>query len=440
MELTKRVARGSRRPYIFACFALILSFDSVAYSAPLSEGVAAPSDTSRLALSIEAAISAAEDANIDVLTARLAVKSARADLRSADTAPNPVFSVNALQVRPSQIGNLPYRNLADTIVRVDMPLERGGKRRARTGAARASIDAAQDDLDDARRQMRAAVTDAYFDLKAAETRLTLLRSIADSYAAGQTLAERQQKAGAISNGDLARQKVETLRAAADAGQASTDLREAQLALAGLTGKEADAVSLATSSDWPAPDAGNPEPADSLTDRRPDVKAAQARIQAAQRDLDGAHALKHQDVTVGVQYERAGGDVGVGNSVGVGVSIPLPVRKAYSGEVDAASVALAQAEAQARKIRAAANAEIVVARQAVVEASARRQLFDDSQLPAARKAAGVAEFSYARGAMALLDLLDARRSLQAIELGAIAAHADEARAIARLRAAETTGEN
>jgi cobalt-zinc-cadmium efflux system outer membrane protein len=391
-------------------------------------------------ISIEAVIASAESANIDVLTARLAIKSAQASLRSADTAPNPVFSVNSLQVRPSRVGNLPYGQLVDTIVRVDMPLERGGKRRARTGSARASVSAAEDDLIDVQRQMRESVVGAYFDLKAAENRLLLLRSIADNYGKSQDIARKQQKAGSISNGDLARQQVESLRAAAEADQAGTDRREAQLALAVLIGREAEAITLATSSDWPVPNNANPEPADILAERRPDVRAAQTRVVAARRDLDGAHALRYPDVTVGVQYEKADGDVGVGDSVGLGVSVPIPVRNRYRGEVDSASVALTQAEAQATKIQAVAMAEIIVARRAAADAMARRIAFDDGQLPAARKAASVAEFAYARGALALLDLLDARRSLQAVELGAIDAHADEARAIARLRSAETTGEN
>ncbi len=117
-----------------------------------------------------------------------------------------------------------------------------------------------------------------------------------------------------------------------------------------------------------------------------------------------------------------------------------MRNLYHGEVDAAGVALVQAEAQARKAAAVATADIVIARRGLVEATERRKLFDESQLPAARKAASVAEFAYSHGAMTLLELLDARRSLQAVELGAIGAHSDEAHAIARLRAVETTGDN
>jgi cobalt-zinc-cadmium efflux system outer membrane protein len=53
---------------------------------------------------------------------------------------------------------------------------------------------------------------------------------------------------------------------------------------------------------------------------------------------------------------------------------------------------------------------------------------------------VAEFAYTNGATSLLELLDARRSLRAVELGAVDARADEAHAIAQLQAAETTGES
>ena len=394
----------------------------------------------RQAISFEAALTAAESTNIDVITARLGVASANANLRIADTAPNPVLSVNTLQIRPSQIGVLPYQKLVDTVVRIDLPLERGGKRRARIRAALASIEAAKGDYGTARREMRSAVTGAYFDLKAAEIRLTTLRAIADSYSISQGVAGKQQRAGAISVGNLARQKVEALRAEGDAQQAIADWHDAQLAFATLIGRDADALSLVTSGDWPIADAISIEPADSIALKRPDVQAAQARVEAARRNLDGAHALRHPDITVGAQYEDAGGDVGVGRSVGVGLSIPLPVRNRYNGEVDAAGVSVTQAEALARKAAMTATGEILVARRGLTDAVERRALLEDMQLPAARKAASVAEFAYKNGASSLLDLLDARRSLRAVELDAIDARANEARAIARLRAAETTGVN
>lgn len=392
-------------------------------------------------LSLDAALASADQDNIDLLRARLALKTAQANLRTADTAPNPDINLSAVQIRPSLIGKRPFNEVSDTIVGFDLPLERGGKRRARTGQARALIDAAQGDLASARRDMLEAVYDAYFDLKAAEQRAIILRAIASSYSDSQKLAGTQQRAGALSRGDLSRQAVEASRARTDAEQAIIDRSNAQLALAILIGRDGEATTIATTGDWQdAPVGGAEEPADLLALRRPDVMAAQARIEAARRNLDGAHAMRYSDVTVSMQYEHAAGDIGVGSSVGVGLSVPLPIRNRYSGVIDAASTALVQAEAEARKATAIATAEIVIARQTLTRAADRRREIETSQLPSARKAASVSEFAYANGATSLLELLDARRSLRAVELGAIDARADEAHAIAQLKAAETTGDD
>ncbi len=389
-------------------------------------------------LTLPAAIDAAEAENIDVVTARLAIRTAQANLRAADTAPNPVLGINGAQIRPDMIGRTPARQLADTVVRVDVPLERGGKRRARVAAARANVTAAEDDLGDTRRQMREAVTNAFYTLKAAEERLAALRTIAASYTEGQRVAGLQRQQGALSEGDFVRQKVEALRADTDARQAILDRQDAQLQLAILIGREPLATTLATAGAWPMPVTGPQIDAATLAARRPDVLAATARIEAARRNLDGAHALRHPDITVGAQYESAPGSLGVGDTVGVGISIPLPVRNRYRGEVDAASTAVVQAEADARKALAVATAEITAARRTVAESTRRLQLIEGTQLPAATRAADVAEFAYKHGATTLLDLLDARRSLQAVQLGAIDARSAEAAALAKLRSVETTG--
>lgn len=436
MPLPTVVAPAPRLASMAACLLCTLFLHPLPASAtasPQAEAAAAP-------ISLTGALSLAENENIDVIRARLALKTAQANLRIAAAAPNPIFSVNAVQIRPSQVGVLPYGQLVDTVARIDLPLERGGKRRARTATANALIDAAQDDLVSARRDMREAVYDAYFDLKAAENRVGILQAIASGYADSLAIATKQQRAGALSNGDLARQNVEAARARTDAAQSITQWRAAQLALGTLIGREVQSDMLATADDWPTPDSSNGQDADMIATHRPDVLAAQARTEAARRNLDGAHALRHPDVTVGVQYERAGGDLGVGDSVGVGVSVPLPVRNRYLGEGEAAATALVQAEAEERKALSVATADIMIARRTLQESSDRRREFDETQLPAARQAAEVAEFAYKHGATSLIELLDARRSLRAVELGAIDARSDEANAIARLRAAETTGDD
>lgn len=389
-------------------------------------------------ISLETAIDDALDANLEVVSARNAVRSAAAGVRTADTFLNPVFSIGSTAIRPGRFGDQGFSRTGDDVIRIDQPIERGGKRRARVAAARDALAAAGGDVADTKRQVRATVTGAWFDLMAQEQRLNLYSKIADSYRDGMVLADRRLAAGAISAGDLARQRVEMLRAQSDQSRAMSDRREAQLALAVLIGREADAAALETVGSWrAAPAVSTLSDPEAVADSRADVRAADLRVSEARHALDGARALRHPDITVGAQYEYDAN--GTGSSVGLGVAIPLQIGNRYGGVIDAAGVDLGQAEANAAKVRAVAIAEIRTARQAATDASARRARYDDDLLPSARKAAGTAEFAYARGGLALLDLLDARRILQAVELGAIDAHADEAKALARRAAAETPEE-
>ncbi|WP_197042313.1 TolC family protein, partial [Sandarakinorhabdus oryzae] len=181
------------------------------------------------------------------------------------------------------------------------------------------------------------------------------------------------------------------------------------------------------------------PADELAQQRPDVAAAQARLEQARHLLAGARALRTPDISVGVQFENQPLPIGVGSSVGFGLSVPLQIGTRYSGEIGVANAALGDAEATAQKALAQATAEIAAARSQLASASQRRQQLESELAPAARTAASTAEFAWRRGALALTDLLDARRALAAAELGLIDARRDEAVASARLIAAEARGD-
>ena len=62
------------------------------------------------------------------------------------------------------------------------------------------------------------------------------------------------------------------------------------------------------------------------------------------------------------------------------------------------------------------------------AAQRMARYDGSLLAAAQRTADAAEFAFSRGATTVLELLDARRTLRAVQLEALAARADHARAL------------
>ena len=83
--------------------------------------------------------------------------------------------------------------------------------------------------------------------------------------------------------------------------------------------------------------------------------------------------------------------------------------------------------------ALAKAEIARARADVAAARERRARIERDLLPQANRSAEAAEFAFRNGAIGALDLLDARRTLRAIQIEASAARAEHARALAALRA-------
>jgi len=88
------------------------------------------------------------------------------------------------------------------------------------------------------------------------------------------------------------------------------------------------------------------------------------------------------------------------------------------------------------VRAVAAAEIRKASSDLASSGERVQRLRSVLLAAAEKAAQGAEFAYSRGAIGVMDVLDARRQLIATRLEAVSVQADYARALAAWRAAST----
>jgi cobalt-zinc-cadmium efflux system outer membrane protein len=66
-------------------------------------------------------------------------------------------------------------------------------------------------------------------------------------------------------------------------------------------------------------------------------------------------------------------------------------------------------------------------------------FEESILPAARKSADAAEFAFSHGALAIMDVLDVRRTYRLTQLDAVSARADYAKAAANMPAAPMPGD-
>ena len=388
--------------------------------------------TLTLAQALDAALT-----NNDMAVARATAAAAQADVVAADRAPFPnlsaKFSSIDLQNGVGE-GNLITEKRIDKGVGIDWTWERGNKRVLRTRVAERAASAAQGDLEETQALQLLAATNAYFDLAAAQERVLQVEAMAGGTAQLASAAARRVSAGDLARQDALRLEIEAERAKGDVLTVALERRRAALALAMVLNLDPHDQSLVVVPKWPVPDTGakdalaNQSANDSvlraLVDARADVRAAEDRVAAAQAAIESASAQKKADITWGVSYDHFPGT----STAMVELRMQMPLQFGYKFEGETAR-ALAQrevAEGTLDKTRRAAGLELQGLRAQLLSAVQRSQSFEQDILPRARQVAAQAELAYTKGALALNDLLDARRTLRATGLEALAARADYAK--------------
>jgi cobalt-zinc-cadmium efflux system outer membrane protein len=234
----------------------------------------------------------------------------------------------------------------------------------------------------------------------------------------------------VAAGDLAvqdglRTDIEAQRALSDLQQAELDRQRAALALWQSSGLNVNPQQLAAQADWPQAFTANTPDWARVVEARADVRAASARVLAAQAALDNAKALKTNDITWGATYDHY---PGTSNAL-LALRMQMPLQWGYSfeGEIARATAQLAQAQDALEKTRRIATSELQRLQQETLNTSERLQVYANNILPQAQRVANGAELAYSKGALSLTDLLDARRTLRATLLEALSARTDFAKA-------------
>lgn len=386
-----------------------------------------PSPGATLRVSLEQVLQAARD-NPDVGLARRALDAAAADRVAADRLPTPVLSTKASAIDLEHgigPGNVLRDKRIDKGLGLDWTIERGDKRASRTRAAERGVDTARFDLAEAGLQQQQQAAAAFYGLLAAQDRLQQMEALEQAATELASATQRRLQAGDLSQQEALRTDIEARRAQAELRSARSDLVRAQWALGQITGlgRALEAVA-----DWPQPSPVLGEAPD--VSLRPDVRAARERVRAAQAAFDAAQALRRNDVTVGASIDHIPGT----SRRQLELRLQMPLAGVlgtydYQGEIGRARAALDQAQDQLEKTRRAAQVDADRLLEDLRLAAARGADFHTVIVPRARQVAQMSELAYARGALPLADLIEARRTLRAVLLDDIAARADHARALA-----------
>ena len=364
---------------------------------------------------------------------------ARSDVLSADRAPLPTFSAKAAAADASNpsVGTQALsssQRRVDKSWGLDWTFERGGKRAHRTEAAKLSSQAAQADFAETQIQQQLLAKDLFFDLLTAQEKTRHLKAIAVTAETTASAAKLRAKAGDLSPQDMMRVEIESERAMSDFKKSQLDEKRASFALAQSLGlAQSPGQSLNLAADWPLADTQALEQSKSLEmwlNIRPDVQAFQFRAQAAQALLENARALAKIDPTIGLSVDTNPGTHK--RLTELRVQFPLQISSTYDGEIGRATAQYFQAQTQYEQAKLNAEAEWLSMREAYAAAMVRQKIYSQEILPRAQKVATQAELAYTKGAIPLVDLLDARRTLKASLIEALEVQADHAKAYTALQ--------
>ena len=145
--------------------------------------------------------------------------------------------------------------------------------------------------------------------------------------------------------------------------------------------------------------------------RPDLRAAVLGVTAANSQYALAKANGKQDPTVSANYSHVNGL----NAATWSFSIPLAIFDRNQGNIAQTRVAIRQAEEQQKGTGGQVLTDVKDAYEGLQEGAKIAQLFRNSYLDVAQKSRDISEYAYRRGAIALLDFLDAERSYRATQL-------------------------
>jgi len=413
----------------------VLSFALVLY--------VVPSSVSAQSLTIAQAVDEAVQHNLSLLAARTSLTIADAQMISARLRPNPVASVSAdhLDLLGTGFDEVNNGGPPEVAVRVDVPLERGGKRDARIAAAAAARSEAEAQFADAVRSLRQDVTLACIDVMAAQALRALMADTLRTYEDLARVNKARVTAGSIPGYEATRSEVAMLQFRATVVRAELDATAAAARLRVLLGRPPGSpVEIADTLGGAGTDrvADDPAAVESIAlQSRPDLQALQLAQARSVADLRLQEALGRVDYTVGAEYRRQQGLSGRSNSLGFFFSTPLALLNRNQGEIARAS---AEGD-QASQLIAARRAQVVAdVRSAHHEYVVTRELVSGIErdlLAPAGRARDISFYTYKAGGGTLLELLDSQRAFNETMQTYVDAQANLRRTIARLNAAAGT---
>jgi outer membrane protein, heavy metal efflux system len=398
--------RGGRKIKLAAGAAAIwLSASGGAFSQGLPPGPAvgerAPQSAAAAAaepLSLAKAIELALEGNPEVAAAKRQWEATEGQVLQGRSRPNPELAYSLEDTR-SKTRTQSWQ--------LNLPVELGGKRAARTKAAEKTREQAQAQLAELQATVRANVAAAYFDVLTAQERLVLARDSAALAKSSTDTVSKRVAAGKVSPVEESKARVAEAGVRVELAQAASEQRNALSRLFALLGRIDAPYTVLEGK------AENLPSVPSLVDLQPLIASSPgvvlARIEVDRRKAltDLEQSKRVPDVTVSVGMQRS--NETQRNVLLFGVSLPLPVFDRNQGNLlEALKLEdKARDELQAATVRL--HSEVAQARERLSTITAEVQSLQQEVLPGAKSAYDAATIGFENGKFNFLEVLDAQRT-------------------------------
>ena len=377
-------------------------------------------------ITMDEAIQLALQHNHNLLAARTTIDQSKAQEVTADMRPNPVFFTDweylpigsPSNQNPNLYAGQSTTDYLHNNTEADMGLgyliERGKKRQARLQAAKDQTAVTTSLVSDNERQLTFAVANLFVNVELAESTLELAELDLQSFQKTVAISKVTYDAGGISEDDYLKMEIQLLQFQQDESQARLARVQALSDLRNQLGYESVPFEydVAASFEYQPIRASLEDLQLKALQLRPDYRAAQQSVSAADSGYLLALADGKQDVTVQGNYSHVNGI----NAATFLVSVPLPIFNRNQGEIARTRFVVTQMQEQQRAANQQVMTDVNDAYQGLRQNQEIMQIYESGYREEAKKDRDITEYAYQRGGLSLLDFLDAERTYRAIELG------------------------
>jgi cobalt-zinc-cadmium efflux system outer membrane protein len=391
-------------------------------------------------ITLEEAIQMALRHNHTLQAARTTIQQNQAAEITANLRPNPTFFIDweylpIFSRPPGQTVAQYIQSSTEGDIGLSYLIERGHKRAHRLEAARNATAVTRSQVADNERGIAFQVGSLFINVQLAESTLELARQDLKSFQDTVDISAIRFKDGGMSENDYLKVKLQLLQFQTDVQQSTLARAEALSDLRQQLGYESVPADYDVAGEFeyrPLVVTLEELQARALQSR-PDLRAAVLGITFANSQYALAKANGKQDPTISANYSHVNGL----NAATWSFSIPLAIFDRNQGNIEQTRVAIRQAEEQQKAAGGQVLTDVKDAYEGLQESARIAQLIRSGYLEVAQKSHDISEYAYRRGALALLDFLDAERSYRATQLAYRQAVASYLTSVEHLRQAVGT---